>query len=238
VNCKTKGIVIGHTKHTDSMLILHAFTEELGWISFFHRVGGKDKSRALFQAMTVLDLDFEFKENKDLQQGIKLSLNTAFPNIYNDVTRMAVAMFMAEVLRKSLHKHYVNQQLFHSCVETLDALNRNKDFSILPISFMLELVKAMGFEIILPEIAGQYRFDPEEGCFTTAQSKTLAQLDTASSQSLIELIESPDTANYQKSVPASHRKSILRVLLVFLKSHLGIQQEIKSHEVLEVVLHT
>ncbi len=219
------------------MLILHAFTFQLGWISFFHRVGGKDKSRALFQSMTLIELDFEFKENKDLQQGVKISLSQTFPNIYNQVARMSVAMFMAEVLRKSLHKHYVNHALFLHCAEMLEDLNEKEDFAIVPIQFMIGLTQALGFEIVPPSDPGFYRFDPEEGCFTTAASKALAQLDIESSKSFILLFEGMGDFAASINIPAHHRKAILRVLLVFLKAHLGMNLEIKSHEVLEVVLH-
>ena len=219
------------------MYILHAFTRELGWVSFLHRAGGRQKTRALLQAMTLVELDFDFKESKDLQQCRQLALSQSFPRVSSEVPRMAVALFMAEVLRKALHKNYINESLFEACEGLMADLDAQDDFSMAPIEFLIALTRAMGFEISPPEVESFLKFDPEEGAFIEEGNGHHALLDEEASALLVDLLR--NTSKQARSVPNSaQRRAILRSLLSFVKIHLGIKQNIQSHEILEMVLHS
>lgn len=236
MNYKTEAIVLGHLKHTDSRVILHAFTRDLGWVSFVTNIGGKKRPRALIQPMNLLELDFNFKESKELQTIQQIALSSSLNQIWSEVPRASVAMFMAEVLSKSLHRNYPNPTLFNFTRQMILDLDKEEHFASFPIRFMLGLAECLGIGIEIPETRGRYFFNPILGEWLgSAESKMCLSLETGSL--LFDLLMFLGDAGPLPKLNSAQRSALLEVLILYLKEQLDMKREIKSHQVLEVVLH-
>ncbi len=67
---KTEGVVLHTIKHSDSGIISHIFTKKHGRLSFMIKGLGSRKGitrRAYFQPLQALNLEFYYRENRDLQ---------------------------------------------------------------------------------------------------------------------------------------------------------------------------
>jgi len=68
---KTKAIVLSALKYQEKSLIVKCFTEEAGMVSFFVRnafAKGKSAQKiAYFQPLTILDIDFVYKNKGGLE---------------------------------------------------------------------------------------------------------------------------------------------------------------------------
>ena len=104
---KTKGIVLRSVKYGETSVIVIIFTELFGVQSFL--VNGvrtstkKGTGKAnLFQPAAILDLVVYHNELKHLNRIKEFKWSYLYKNIFSDVPKNAVSLFMVELLTKCL----------------------------------------------------------------------------------------------------------------------------------------
>lgn len=167
---KTKGIVLSYFRYKETSIIVKIFTRELGLKPYL--VNGvrsqKSKSKiALYQPMTLLDLVVYNKENSGLQRISEAKLAKAQQLTPFDFNRTGLALFMTEIVSRSIFENYQNEHLFDFLSMSILVLDQ-KDTSLkhFPLVFLMEQAKYLGFAPdsasgFLMENRGQ-PFSPEE----------------------------------------------------------------------------
>ena len=155
---KTRGIVFKHFKYRDTSIIAKIFTEEFGVQTYIVN-GVRSKSArgkiALYQPLTLLDLVVYHKEGTDINRISEIKCSNPFLSIPTDIRKTAVAMFMAEILYKSVREEGEVKDLFeflHSSIKIYDHLTH--DFLNFHLQFMLKLSRFLGFGIESSEFLG------------------------------------------------------------------------------------
>src|ERR1044071_7173878 len=104
---KTKGIVLRAVKYGDTSLIVTIFTELFGIQSYL--INGvrastkKGSGKAnLFQPAAILDLVVYHNELRNLQRMKEFRWGHLYQNIFSDIRKNAVSLFMVELLAKCL----------------------------------------------------------------------------------------------------------------------------------------
>ena len=103
---ETIGIVFRTVKYGETSVIADIFTEEKGLHTFIG--GGVRSARArmpfnLFQPMMVVDLVAYYRDDPNAMNRLKeLRAGEVWQAIPFDIRRGAVALFMAEICRKSI----------------------------------------------------------------------------------------------------------------------------------------
>lgn len=221
---KTQGIVIHYIKYRETSIIVKIFTRDLGMKSYI--VNGvrsvKSKSNmAFYQPLTLLDLVVYDKENASLNRISEVKLAYPFQRIPFDYLRSGVAMFIGEVLGKSIYENYQNEFLYDFIYTAITYLDHDGiNLGTYPLTFLLEASKFLGFA---PDNAAEFfeqvHPDVNETSYAVEEKKHLNML-----------LQNPFDANTK--VPAPIRKKLLDDLLTFYRIHMETFAEVKSLNVL------
>lgn len=244
---KTKGIVIKQTKFSESGVIVKIFTEELGIQSFFVRglrsqksprskVGSKGKA-AMYQPLTMLNLDVSYSENKSLHNIIEVSLWYPYQSITVNAVKRTLLFFIDELLHKSLREEVANRELFNWIHRALVWLDLADDgFVNFHLIFMMQLSMFLGFYPKKELSESQTVFDMQEGRFSNRIPNHPYYVSGEIAKFLYQIREAKfeDSANIKLNNKS--RKVTLETLISYYKLHLPSIGEFKSLEVLSVVL--
>jgi len=219
---KTKGLVINYLKYKESSIIVKVFTRELGLKSYIVNSVRSTKSKmGFYQPLTLLDLVVYDKEKSSLNRISEVKLSYAFQRIPFDFHRSGIAMFVGEVLGKSIYENYTNENLFDFLEEAIIYLDQKEtNIQLYPISFLLETSKFLGFGTndsseLFEQLFGLVHDDD----FAREEKKYLNELMENSFGSEIK-------------VPTRYRRKILDDMLKFYQLHLDGFTELKSIKVL------
>jgi len=221
---KTKGLVISYLKYKESSIIVKVFTRDLGLKSYIVNSvrSAKAKSKmGFYQPLTLLDLVVYDKEKSSLNRISEVKLSYAFQRIPFDFHRSGIAMFVGEVLGKSIYENYNNEHLFDFLEEVIIYLDQQEtNIQLYPITFLLETSKFLGFGTsdsseLFEQLFGLVHDDE----FAREEKKYLNELMKNSFATDIK-------------VPAPYRRKIMDDLLKFYQLHLDGFSELKSIKVL------
>jgi DNA repair protein RecO (recombination protein O) len=112
---KTAGIVLNSIKFKETSIIVKIFTRELGLKSYLVngvRTQSKTNKIAHYQPLTILDLIVYEKINTGLNRIAEARLLRNHQLISFEFTRIGIALFVTEVISKSIYENYQNESLF------------------------------------------------------------------------------------------------------------------------------
>lgn len=240
---KTRGIVFRTIKYGETSVIADIFTEEKGLHTFIGSGVRSAKARmpySLFQPMTVVDLVSYFREGVGGMHRLReLRAAEVFQAIPFEVRRGAVALFMAEICRKSIHESEENPELFEFLLEHLRWLDMTPHpIANLHLHFLLGLSAHLGFQPQLEsdDDSEAHFFDLKEGAFGMAAPPNHAQyLHPAETRHLLHLLRVSLEECHTVPLDRAERKSLLSGLLQFYQLHVTGFSEINTPDVLELV---
>ena len=173
---KTKGIVLRTVKYGETSLVVTIFTELFGVQTYMvngarttKRTGNK---AAMFQPSAMLDLEVYHNDQKSMQRIKECSWAFLYQYILSDVIKNSIALYMVELLQKTLKQPESNSDLFYFCEDALmqlDAAEKNiaANFALF---FSLHLADFFGFKISNSNLKSEEIFlDLKEGEFVLQQ---------------------------------------------------------------------
>ena len=145
---KTDTIILNVVPYSDNSLILNLLTEELGKVSCMARVShsksAKNRSNIL-QAGNILSCIIKLKEKSNVQQLRDFEVLYAYGSVQSLPQKMAVLMFLLEVLQKTIAGNDIDKSLF-SFVKTsfmwFDKAEKTSNFHLI---FLVKLTQFLGF---------------------------------------------------------------------------------------------
>ncbi len=218
---KTRGIVFRFTKYGESSIIVTIFTELFG-IQTYLVNGVRSKSAkgkiALFQPLTLLDLVVYYKENANIKRIKEVKCLHQYQSLAADLRKSTIAIFISEVLNKTVKDESHAQEIFEFLCHALILLDHQQtaveNFHLI---FLIKLSRFLGFGAHQSdEILGARMLDPEEENIL----KKLLQTD------FTEVIPMTNT----------QRRNVLEAILRFYSLHIESLGEIKSVQVLREVM--
>lgn len=225
---KTSGIVLSSLKYKEASLIVKIFTRELGLKSYLVngvRSQGKTNKSALYQPLTLLDLVVYDKENQGLQRISEAKIEIPQQKIPFDFVRTGIAMFITELIIRSIYDNYQNEWLFEflkDCVLRLDG--HDCEVSNFPIVFLVLQARFLGFA---PEDA--------EGFLTESKNHPFLPREIPETLGFLEQILELGFESRLKT-PKELRRKLLDHLLVFYSEHLDNPAPIRSLSVLRQLM--
>lgn len=225
---KTKGIVLNYLKYGESSIIVRIFTEDFGLQSFIVNGVRSSKSKnkiALFQPLTLLDLVIYYREQAELHRIKEMKCTEPFNSIPFEFRKSGIALFVTEVLVKTLKREDQNPALYEflrHAILVLDHLNQN--YSNFHIQFMLKLSVYLGFSPgSAEELYEQVHPSGNNPDFAREEKKLLESLLLEGFENTIRL-------------SSEQRKILLKNILVFYRLHIDNFGELKSLNVLQEVM--
>jgi DNA repair protein RecO (recombination protein O) len=146
---KVRGLVLHHIKYKESSAIIHMYTDLHGRQSYIiNNVRGKKGQHRsnLLQPLFFLELEVYHKPSREMHRIKEFSQYIPFRNIPFDINKSTQAMFLTEVLYRSLKEEEANQDLFDFLVHSIQWLDTFEEpQSLFHILFMIQLTKYLGF---------------------------------------------------------------------------------------------
>ncbi|HSF44913.1 MAG TPA: DNA repair protein RecO [Chitinophagaceae bacterium] len=240
---KTKGLVLRAVKYGDTSLIVSIFTELFGVQSYIingvRTSSPKQPYRAnLFQPATLLDLVVYHNERSNLQRIKEFRWNLVYKDIYKNVHKNTVALFLIEVLQKCLTQPEANPDLFafmEDVFSHLDDSDPNATANF-PLYFMANLGQFFGFRIQDDYVAGNEILDLQEGGFVSERPMHPDFVEGLPCEQISQLLKTrhPDELD-QLHLNREQRKLLLDVFISFYIFHHPGFGQLKSVAVLHAL---
>lgn len=227
---KTRGIALGYIRYRETSIIAKVYTEAFGIQSYIVNGVRSSKSKinriALFQPLTLLEMVVYHKRKDDTVHRIsEMKCYAPFSSLPYDVLKSSLALFVTEILGKTLREEETNEALFefleHSVLYLDQAANGFENFHI---QFLSELASFLGFGIdTIEDLESELKNNHYSQVADRAEMEATRQLLSTGYGAAIHL-------------DRQRRVSILEKLLFFYKIHMDSLGEIRSLDVLREVL--
>ncbi len=238
---KTPGIIMHSFKYAETSIIARIYTRELGLQSYL--VPGVRKSRAkikqnLFQALCIVDLIVYHKVREGLHRIKEISCPRPYSSIPYDIQKTSIAIFLAEIMQHALKSQEASASLYdflHDSFYHLDVTEKKiADFHLV---FLLKLSRHLGFQPRNNYDTSCCFFNLQEGVFQHSPGHPDLCLDKALSNYFLEMLHADLLLTDSLAIPGTIRKELLRKIVDYYGYHLAGMPEVKSHGILENVLH-
>jgi DNA repair protein RecO (recombination protein O) len=238
---KTRGIILHQIKYTDSGIVVQIYTQKFGRQSFLikgMRNRKTGKHNILFQPLFILDMELYYKASREIQILKEFSVSFTPYDIYSNIKKSCVAIFLGEILTSVLREESPHNELFDYIQESIIYFEKCKEgFANFHIAFLAGLSSFLGFEPGPRSKKEDLFFDMVNGIFVPVPpvhgnyakeeiTNILADFFVASYDSISEI-----------SLTGKMRNDILETLVRFYSLHLPGLKKIKSLEVLKEVFN-
>jgi DNA repair protein RecO (recombination protein O) len=231
---KTEGIILQNIKYGDKKIILKVFTRQQGLVTF-NAVASRSPNAKIKPAGTLplqlVELSFNSKANRDIQQLSESNLLYVFDDVSKDFNKLTTAQFLNEVLIKCIKEQSPNEELFDFIVSSYKWFNESKEgYNNFHICFLFELSKYLGFEPHNNSDPQNTYFDTREGKFTTQSLGFPLGFDRNQSANFKKVF---DANLLGKQLSRTERNELLECLLAYYKMHVAGFNDLRSYAVLK-----
>jgi len=227
---KTRGIALSYLRYRETSIIVKIYTEEFGLQNYIVNGVRSAKSKtnriAFFQPLTLLYLVVYHKNKaQTLHRLSEVKCSLPFKSLPFDFVKSSMALFVTEILVKTLQEEQKDEPLFAFLSDSIQYLEvAEQHFENFHLRFLGKLAAFLGFgadhvsEIETQLTHYQYPYVFDDATRAALQVFVLAPYD------------------YPHSLDRARRSQLLNALLFFYKIHLEGLGEIRSLEVLRELM--
>jgi len=216
---KTQAIVFKFFKYGDTSIIVKIFTAKFGLQTYIVNGVRSRHSKnkiALFQPLTLLDLVVYHNPNKEINRIAELKCSNPFSSINTHMHKTAVAIFLAEVMYKSIKEEGEESDIFEFIQSSISLFDHLSDhYQNFHLQFLLKLSKYLGFAV-----------DTSEQAFVSL---------SVNEKEIIRALAALPYENWQP-ISNDQRRKFLDLIISFFKNHIDTLHEINSIKILQEVL--
>jgi DNA repair protein RecO (recombination protein O) len=237
---KTRGIVLKTTDYGETSVIVQVFTEKLGLQSYI--INGVKKPRAkisrnMLQPLHLLDMVVYNKAAGNVQRIAELKSSPVLLTIPYDVIKSSMALFLNEVLYKSIRQQTADENLFDfvfSAIEWLD--HQTVGLANFHLLFLIQLTRYLGFYPDRYQANEADYFDLKNGVFMKYKPDSVLYLSPPHTQNFSRLLQCNFENLAMLKLTNDERRYLIAKLLEYYALHIESFGNIHSHEILEEVL--
>lgn len=236
---KVRGIVLHHIKYKESSAIIHMYTDLYGRQTYLiNNVRGKKGQHRsnLLQPLFFLEMEVYHKPFREIHRIKEFNQFIPFRNIPYDINKSSQAIFIAEVLYKSIKEEEANPELFEFLVNSVQWFDTTEEQqSLFHILFMIQLTKYLGF---FPEnnySLDRLFFDLRNGQFTATEQIHPYILNKQVSQLIHKLLKKSFSNLASMKVNHKLKGQLTDSLLDFYKFHIQDFGKLRSISILKEI---
>ena len=145
---KTAGIVLHSLKYSDSATIVTIYTQQFGRVSYM--VYGVNKKKAicrpaLLQPLSIVELDVAHVPGKEIQHIKEIRTTIPFVEIPFEPVKNSIALFLSEVLFRTLRQSEPDEELFSFLEKSIQLLDCcEQGVANFHLVFLLKLTRYLG----------------------------------------------------------------------------------------------
>jgi DNA repair protein RecO (recombination protein O) len=229
-------------KYGETSVIVSIFTELFGIQSYLvngARTSGKSTKAHFFQPSSLLEMQVYHNELKNLQRIKDLKWSSLYKNIFSEVTKNAIALYMVELLQKCLKQPETNEELFHFCEDAFLQLDisTNSVTANFPIYFAVHLAQMLGFRLLDNYSEEKNIFNLQEGIFSDEQSASPHHVNKEISHHIAELLRALQPPELEEiKLNRRTRFTILKILENYYLWHIPEFGQMKTLNVLSEIM--
>jgi DNA repair protein RecO (recombination protein O) len=241
---KTRGLVIRSVKYGETSLVVTMFTEVFGiqsyMVSGVRKESVKSGMRAShFQPATLLDMVVYHHQRHNLQRIKECQWAVLYHQIFSDIRKNAVALFMVELLQKCLKQPDPQPELFHFMEDVLQGLDQATPMvaANIPIFFTLHLSHFFGFRMQDTYDEENMMLDLREGIFVNEPPAHPQWAGNLLSFTVSQFLKAQQPAELEQ-IPMNRdgRRLLLDTCLQYYALHVSDFGSLRSLPVLQEVL--
>ena len=190
----------------------------------------------MFQPLFILDIEIYYKSSRELQTIKEATVSFSPYNIYADVKKSCVAIFLGEVLTSILKEESPNVELFDFIEESIKYYDQSDNgFANFHLAFLAGLSSFLGFEPNKKLNDSHIFFDMKNGRFAETPPVHGYYSNVENSSILARIFASSFDNVKNIAMTGKQRNEILEELLNYYNLHLPGLTSIKSLEVLKEI---
>jgi DNA repair protein RecO (recombination protein O) len=240
----SKGIVLKSVKYGETSLIVSVYTERFGLQSYL--VNGvrtsskKGPGKAnMLQPGCLLDMIVYHNELKQLQRIKEFKWSFLYQHIFSDILKNAVALFMVELLLKSIKQPEQNEELFGFIEDAFIHLDKSNErvSANFPLYFALHLASLLGVKLNDNYSASHKVLNLQEGVFETDNPFHPYYLNEPYSYHISQLLKTMQPAELEQiALNQESRRVLLRAIEQFYHLQIAEFGTMRTLPVLQEVL--
>ena len=152
----TEAIALSSKKYSESSLIIKALTKSDGIKSYLVRGARSKKNKglspALFQALTILDIEDYHKNKGGLESIRSAKISNPFQTIPYNISKNSITLFISELLIICIKEEEKNDNLFEFIKSSFLWLDVADNFQNFHLHFITKILKYL---VISPSISSK-----------------------------------------------------------------------------------
>jgi len=235
---KTQGIILRNVKFGETSLIVDAYTADKGRQSYVINSVRSAKAKTKQSVVAVssfVDLVVYHRDTKDVNRIKEVKPAYVYQSIPFNVIKGTVALFMTELLGKTIKEAEENPMLFDFIVNSFIALDEAEKATLFPLVFSILLMPHLGFTPGNEWSEETPVFDLREGIFVAHEPHILF-LNKEISEMFYYLLQIDISNMDDIAISKKDRRLLLDGILDYYKYHVDNFKELNSHLILRTVL--
>jgi len=236
MQAKTTGIILHQVKYSDSQSIVSIYTREFGRMSYMVRGANRKKSAtrsALLQPLSIVEIDVSHNPKKDIQSIKDIRIAIPFYHIPYDPVKNGLALFMTEVLQKTLKHSENDKELYNFIENSVCQLDKCEEgIGNFHLVFMAGLARRLGFAPDMLNGNGYKFFDMMNGIFERSQPLHAHFLEGKQAETFKSIMELDYDCLNSLPMNRIQRAGVLTNFVEYYKLHLADFQSLHSIEVM------
>lgn len=236
---KCRGIVFRTVDYSESSVILHCYTDQFGLQSYL--LNGVRKGKGTIRPshlmpLNLLEMEVYHQQNKSLQRIRELKCSPPLYQLQFSMAKRTVAMFLSELLSRSIQEAHPDPDLFEFLFNTIQLLDLAEgSLGNFPLCFLVQYSKYLGFAPKDNRSDERPVFHLRLGEFVASAPE--AEVISGPAASALHFFLKEGFSQWQTTLLAGeHRRYLLGKLISFLQEHRVLSGNLKSPAVLHAVL--
>lgn len=237
---KTEAVVLNKVKYSDNSFIVNLYSCDIGKFAALIHINKTSKNgikSALFTPLNIIEIELRIKDSRSIQSVLNCNNLLNPNNISSDVVKTSIALFIAEILLKTIKEEELNQSLYDFIKNTVLSLNNSEQNTFgIHLFFLRDFAKISGFGITCNYCVETPYFNLKEGLFLplyTCNEESLNAEESLYLEKLLkaEYIDSNKIFNYKI------RNILIERLLQYYKYHIHEFGNLNSIKILQEVFN-
>ncbi len=234
-----EGIVLHFIKYGESSVIATIYTRESGRQGFMVNaaLGKKSGNKAgILQPLFLVDLVAYVHQKNELNRVKELKLNATYQSLPFEIGKSSVAIFLAEVLYKTIHEQESNPEMYDFIKNSILYFDlMDSGYSNFHLWFLFKLTGFLGFLPQTERAGFENWFDLKTGTVLHFQPSHPFYANKETTETLMKLavLKIQELPGFH--ITRKERDNLLTILINYYQLHFGNLGEIKSLSVLREV---
>jgi DNA repair protein RecO (recombination protein O) len=235
----TEGIILHYVKYGENSVIVNIYTRELGRQAYMLNVSRSKKSKnkaGILQPLFFVDLVAYQKDTREVQRIKEIKNQPVYQNIPFDVAKSTQAIFLAEMLSKTLREQESAPEMFDFILNSLLFFDlADNGMANFHLWFLFRLTEYLGFFPDTKKTGFEGWFDMRKGAVVPFEPPHPFFMHKEATNILCSLATLKIQELPQLKIPKHLRNYLTLKLVEYYQLHFEHLGEIKSLKVLHEV---